>query len=471
MKKILLLLCFFVGFSTNAQHYLKENIISIKEYEFVVYFKDKVGTPFSIEFPLAFLSQKSLDRRLKYNIPVTVQDLPVNPAYIEGLRGIGVEVLKVSKWLNCAVISVRDTSIMLKVRELPFVVNKPLPLPKNYVAEQIQKKSVFGGNKEFLADSFYYGFAVNQTTMINVHKLHNLKFDGRGVTIAVFDVGFMKIDKLSIFDSLWKNNQILGWYDFVDMDTTLFDKGTHGMNVLSIIGGNLPDYVGTAPKASFWLFATEDGRSETQIEEYNYVIACEKADSVGVDIITSSLGYYRSDVEQCTYSYDDLDGNTAISSIGADIAAAKGIFVITSAGNEGSNAWRHIVAPADADSVLTVGAVDFAGEYAYFSSLGPTADGRIKPDLVAPGKFVCVAEWDGERGKIGFCSGTSFSAPIVSGAVACLCQAFPNSDNMEIFDALRATASNAKKPDKYYGYGVPDCYKTYLFLKKRGKKN
>ncbi len=466
MKKILIFSVLFIfSFSlANAQQYIKRDVTYIYNYDFVVYFKDKVGTPYNIDKPEEFLSPKAIARRTKYNIPITTQDLPVNPAYLQKLRDMGVTVLKWSKWLNCAVVSVGDTSKIVDVYKLDFVIDKPEPQPKNYRYKKLKGKRI-NVEPDSLEDIYDYGLATNQVTMLNVNKLHSLGYSGQGVTIAILDAGFMSVNKLESFDSLWANNQILGWYDYVDMDTTVFNVGDHGRAVLSTIAANSLDFVGTAPKASFWLFRTEDGDSETQMEEYNYAVACEKADSVGVDIIHSSLGYSEFDVDETSYTYDDMNGNTAISTIAADIAASKGIIVTVSAGNEGDGSWTYLTAPSDGDSVLCVGAVNFRRKYAYFSSKGPSSDGRIKPDACAQGYSIYAQG----RKKFETMSGTSFSGPITAGAVACLFQAFPNATNMQILDAVRLSASQIKNPDDELGYGIPDMYKAYSYLKKELK--
>ena len=456
MKKLVgLFLVVIMGFSfADAQEKIHA------EY-YAVYFKDKADSPYSIDKPEEFLSQKAIERRKKFNISINKQDLPVNQVYVQELRDKGFDVVKVSKWLNCAIIHVTHSADLTKLSSLDFVVPKPQPQPKIYKYKQYKKvknKNVPDAQKNV----YDYGRASNQTEMLNVNYLHNMGYDGKGVTMAIFDGGFVNVDNLPAFDSLWANNQIKGWYDFVDMDTIIFDNGSHGMMVLSTIGGNTNKLVGTAPAADFWLFVTEDGDSEFPIEEYNYVIASEMADSIGVDIIHSSLGYYDFDDDNMDYEYSDMNGNIAISTIGADIASAKGILVITSAGNEGDSDWEHMAAPADADSVLSVGAVSYKGSYVNFSSRGPSFDQRIKPEVVAKGRSATV---QGTAGNISVASGTSFSGPILAGAVACLVQAYPDKTNMEIIEAVIRNSSQIKNPDEKLGYGIPDFYKAFYYLK------
>lgn len=453
-----------------AQHHIKVEINpkdSTKLYIYPIYFADKDTLKFKSTSAKAYLSDLALQRRQKYGINVTIEDFPIKMEYIDILRKQkNVEVLKWSKWLNCAIIRTPDTNAYYEIMKLPFVVPKPVPKPKSYQPIQIVKEQV--KEKKLKKKSPYnYGFAANQVKMINIDKLHAIGYDGKNVKIAVLDGGFLRVDKVPAFDSLRKDKRILGYYDFVDMDTTIFEKGDHGREVLSTIASLINgQIVGTAPKASFYLFVTEDGASETQLEEYNYVIACELADSLGVDIIHASLGYSKFDTVKLSYTLEQMDGNTAISTIGADIAASKGIIVITSAGNEGDELWGKITAPADGDSVICVGALNPDGSIASFSSRGPTADGRIVPTVCAQGVNVVVYG----RHSIKFSNGTSFSGPIVAGGVACLLQAFPNAKFSDIYYSLASTASKADSPDNDYGFGKADFYKAYLVLKKKFDK-
>lgn len=463
MKKSILIFSVFILVTLTSFSQYK-----IKPDYYVIYFKDKQGTNYTTDKPQEFLSAKSLERRGKFNISITSEDLPVSKKYIDILKAKGFVVKEVSKWLNCAVVYSTDSVLVSQVSQWDFVRTKPDYKNNDYKQVKIKQSKIKQKSvSEDLKNKYNYGLAQTQTDMLDLIKLHNLGFDGKGVTIAILDAGFQKVNKLPAFDSLWHNDQILTWYDFVDNDTNVFDVGTHGMNVLSLIGGNTDNFVGTAPKASFYLFRTEDEYTEYPIEEFNYVCACEKADSLGVDLIHSSLGYNDFNDKLMNYTYADMDGNTAISSIAADIAASKGIMVISSAGNEGANSWKYISAPADADSVLAIGAVNFKAKYAIFSSVGPTNDGRVKPNVVAMGQSVAL---EGINGNITYGSGTSFSGPIISGSVACLIQAFPDVSNMNLIYAIESCASQAKKPETKLGYGIPDFYLTYLYLNKKYKK-
>jgi subtilisin family serine protease len=458
MKKFLILVFIALSISAIAQYKVYPGY-------YAVFFKNKNHNRYKIDQPSKFLSQKAIERRKKFGIRITKQDLPVSQVYLDSLKRMGLKIKESSKWLNCAIVyldSTTDSTVLQKIKRLSFVGEKPKHQPKNYKYKKLRRAKIKVPQAD-TTDKFYYGEASTQDKMLKIDKLHNLGYTGKDITIAIMDMGFFQVNKLPLFDSLWANHQILGWYDFVDNDTTVFNKGYHGMSVLSTIAGNSDYYLGTAPKAKFYLFATEDEKSEYPIEEYNYVVACEKADSLGVDMIHASLGYNQFNDTTLSYKYKDMDGNTAISTIGADIAASKGIMVTVSAGNEGASKWKYISAPADGDSVLAVGAVNYLRDYAFFSSQGPTSDGRIKPDVCAMGVNDAV---EGHEGFVIYESGTSFSGPIMAGAVACLMQAFPKKSNIEIMNAIRRCASNAKKPNAKYGYGIPDFWKTYWFLKK-----
>jgi len=393
MKKgLLLIVCFLLTFNLYSQ-----------SGKYWIQFTNKNNSPFSIGNPSAFLSQRAIDRRLAQSIPVITQDLPVNPAYLNAVSATGATLLHPSKWLNGTTAIVSGPAILNQILSLPFVseVVYVAPISKGQSGsspkwDQFIAMNPLAGNPPVPVhvkntSVFDYGSSYNQIHMLNGDLLHEMGFRGQGMMIAVLDAGFFEVDINQAFDSLWDHNQILGTHDFVD-GGNVFDDNTHGEYVLSIMGGNIPgQLIGTAPKANYWLLRSEDVNSEYLIEEYNWVSAAEFADSVGADIINSSLGYTVFDDVSMNHSYEDLDGLTAPGSRGAAIAAAKGILVCNSAGNSGGSQWEHIGVPADADSIVSVGAVNFQGNYASFSSTGPTPDGRIKPDLSTQGEGTYVA--------------------------------------------------------------------------------
>jgi hypothetical protein len=433
-----------------------------------VKFTDKNDSPYTISSPGEFLSQRALDRRAAQGIEIKENDLPVNPSYIQGVEDAGATVLVVSKWFNSVVVYTTSSSVINDINALPYVLSVEKSGTINQSKEKKHVKPFFKNESisdipegEFLksgtsGNSYDYGQAFNQINMLNGIPLHDMGYDGAGMIIAVLDAGFLNVNNLSVFDSLWANNQILGTRDFVSpQNPNIFNSHYHGCMVLSTMGGNLPgQMVGTAPKASYWLLRTEDTDSEYLVEELNWVSGAELADSLGADVINSSLGYTEFDDPGQDHTYNDMDGNTTPITIGADIAASKGILVCNSAGNSGSSAWHYIGAPADGDSVFSIGAVDAGGNYASFSSAGPTVDGRIKPNVVAQGAgSTVISPWEG---TVSSGNGTSFSSPITAGMVACLWQANPEKRNTEIMEAIQESGSLAENPNDLLGYGIPD---------------
>ena len=416
-------------------------------------FKDKNNNPYSINNPSEFLSQRAIQRRINQNIPVSQNDIPITPMYIDSLKKLGVKIINKSKWFNAVTIQTTDLALLDSINKLSFVniilrnYTKEIKIPKT---EKNNSTNSYKG-----ATNIYdYGAGLNQIEMLNGQILHNYGYQGQGMLIAVLDAGFYKVDSLPAFDSIRANNNILATKDFVDRDNNVFDAASHGMMVLSTIGGYVAgSLIGTAPRAKFLLLRSEDSNSENIIEEDNWVSAVEFADSAGADIISSSLGYTTFDDPLQSHTYSDMNGKTTRVSIAATIAARKGIIVVNSAGNSGGNSWHYIGAPADADSILTVGAVDQNGDYIYFSSTGPTFDKRIKPDIVAKGYLTAV---ETVSGNVSTGNGTSFAAPVVAGLVACLWQANPSSTNMEIIDAIKRSANKYSHPDSLRGYGIPN---------------
>jgi subtilisin family serine protease len=290
--------------------------------------------------------------------------------------------------------------------------------------------------------------------MVKGHILHSNGYLGENMTIALLDAGYKNADKLPIFNSLWTNNQILGIRDFEEHDKQVFDNSSHGTMVFSVLAGNIPGvYVGTAPNAKYWLLRTEVGGSEYLSEEYNWIAAAEFADSAGVDIINSSLGYTTFNDSTLNHSQQDLDGRSIPVSKAAALAASKGMIVVNSAGNQGDDKWQYISAPADADSIISVGSVGPDLQPSFFTSTGPTFDGRIKPDLAAQGFGIIVQNSDS---TFLIASGTSFSAPVISGLVACLWQKYPELSNIELMDKIFRSAHHYSSPDTLTGYGIPN---------------
>ena len=456
MKRLLFLIAFFCV--CCCQVFSQTSIFS----KYAVYFTDKNLNPFTLNDPIAFLSQKAIDRRLNYNISIDQKDLPVTPIYIFGIAQTGVKILNASKRLNCVTIETGDSLALISIRNMTFVDHV---VPVGLITAPEGNGIYLGPSQTFTHhdDPLDYGYAWNQIHMVHGEYLHKKGYEGQGMTIAVIDAGFLNADSLLVFDSLRTNNQILGTYDFVEKDDTVYEDDQHGSMVLSTICGNLPGYmVGMAPKANVWLLRSEDAPHENIIEEYNWVSAAEFADSVGADVITSSLGYTQFDSTYNNHTYADMNGNTAPSSIGADVAASRGMLVFVSAGNEGDDPWHHISAPSDADSVIAVGAVDSFGVVTNFSGRGPSSDGRVKPNVCDQGGLSTIFEPN--FGFIGRGSGTSFSGPEMAAISTCLWQAHRDKNFWEIKHAIEFSASFYSDPNDDYGYGIPDFQVADLYL-------
>lgn len=449
LRFVFLLLALAAGTATNAQNY------------FWIGFTGKSETKYTLENPDDYLSDRAIERRVRQNIPIDSLDLPVNQSYIDSVLTCGVTLVHSSKWLNGITVSAESDSLTQWIADWSFIGEIQCTKP----AEASKSASMkFDETLEELvyADTSYYGASVGQVEMLNGQYFHENNYYGEGMHIAVLDAGFYNADILPAFDSLWSNNQILGTKDFVNPSSDIFDTHTHGMYVLSCMGANIPgSIVGTAPHASYWLLRSEDAGSEYILEEDNWVAAAEFADSAGVDIINSSLGYFEFDDESTNHEYADMDGATTRISKAANIAASRGMLVFVSAGNERDDDWFRIVAPSDADDVLGVGAVDLDLEPAYFTSAGPASDGDIKPNVAALGLAAVVQS---TSGNLAYASGTSFSSPILAGVAACLWQKNSAQTASAIKQAIEASGNQYLSPDSLLGYGVPDMQNADLLL-------
>lgn len=406
-----------------------------------------------------YFSPQAQALRAEKGVAYTHSDLPVYQPYLNDLQTEGIEILSTSKWLNAAAVKADPTVLENLKREKDFVSG--YMACASFVAHgHVEQFEELDEHEPLSTD---YGYALLQAEQINVLPMHEEGFTGKGVKIAVFDGGFPGVDKGDAFAKIRDEGRILATYDFVEKSPNVYRASSHGTHVLSCIGSDLPGkIVGTAPDASFVLCRTEDARTETKVEEYNFLRAVEWVDSIGVDIIHASLGYTTFDGGEGDYTYADMDGDKAIVTRAVDIAASKGILVTISAGNEGNDAWHYIAAPCDADSVLCVGAVDRNSKKSGFSSYGPTADGRIRPDVMALGSRATVFS---PSNRVGYQYGTSFSGPIMAGFMACLKQANPKRDNMQLIQAARLSGDQAGLPDNSYGYGIPDLVKADSLLK------
>lgn len=429
---------------------------------FWVELTDKDQTPYSVFHPQEFLSPRALARRTRMGIGIEENDLPVDPAYIRNIEQMGASIHARSKWFNSLAIHTQDTALLKRINALPFVKRiRPLGYYRAVTNSKLDDKRPKINTKKHTSN--YYGEAFNQIRMLGGDVLHSFGYTGEGVHVAVFDGGFTDVYRMRAFDSLYANHRLLGTHDFVENDEQVYESSHHGTNVLGTMATNMPYLmVGTAPEASYYLFKTEDVKGEFRIEEFNWVAALERADSLGVDVVNSSLGYTGFNDTLMSYKYAQLNGATALSSRGANIGASKGLLIVNSAGNEGSGPWHYIGTPADAPGVLAVAAVRPNGKRASFSSWGPTPDGRIKPDIAAQGRFTVVPaihEYDVTR-----TNGTSFSSPVMAGMVASLRSAFPDLTGEQLKQAIRQSGSIATEPDSSLGYGIPNFFFAYISL-------
>ncbi|HVD97051.1 MAG TPA: S8 family serine peptidase [Cytophagaceae bacterium] len=425
---------------------------------FIVYFKDKNNSPYSISNPSQYLSPKAIERRTRQHISITENDLPVNPDYLDSLVAKGAQIVYPLKWLNAAAI-IADSMEMVNISTCSFVLggNKLARLMTTH--RLIHQKNQKSKAKKSSAS---YGSSYNQVNMLQADIMHQDGFHGEGILIALLDAGFKNAPSLSFTQHLFTNNRILATYDFVAGELNVYDDDPHGLEVLSVVGGYQQDaLIGTAYNASFVLLRTEDTNSETETEEAYWARGAEYADSIGADILSSSLGYTTFDDATTNHTYSEFNGHTTIIARAADMAASKGMLVICSAGNEGSDSWQYITTPADGDSLLAIGAVDASSHYTYFSSTGPSSDGRIKPDLAAQGSDVTIGT---PGGSITTASGTSFACPLTTGLAAGLWQAFPTLTNMQLYNALKLSASQYNRPDNFLGYGIPGYLKAKEYI-------
>ena len=452
MKKLALLLLSVIA-CAFAQAQIATDI-------YWVQFTDKNDSPYSIDNPEAYLSQRALERRARLGIAIDEYDIPVNPQYLEAVANCGADLINPSKWLNGVSVRAMNSAVVDAINALPFVEtvrNCPNHPEAQLRKQQSMEKEMVPAQRGNMMRG-YYGGGYTQITQLNADVMHEAGYQGEGMVIAVLDGGFEGTDIHPCFDNMREEGRLLGVRDFVYTSTTVYSQSTHGTSCLSTMAAYVPQtFVGTAPKASYYLLHTEDGTQENIVEEYNWVSGAEYADSLGVDVCSTSLGYIDFDMSEWDHPLEHFDGHTAPMSIGAEIAASRGMICLNSAGNE-SDGYCTLGIPADAEHILTIGAVDGDGYRADFSSVGPTYDDRIKPDVMAMGQGTYVASGNpgGWYGPYYNGSGTSFSCPVMAGAVTCLRQAFPDLSVQDFCDAVRMVGNRAENPDNYYGYGIPD---------------
>ena len=416
-------------------------------FAFFVQFTDKNGSEHIA------LSEQAIAKRMERSIAIDSLDYAVSPLYIDSLQSIGCHIYHTSRWMNGATIET-DSNTIRKIAAWRFVDSIYLTRGNifNIPFASFRKRQVENEYEEttWLSDG--------QIEQLNLHMLHNAGFFGQGKTIGVIDGGFQNVTSLSAFDAV--REQILGIYDTTDdKDSITGPTGSHGTKCFSTIAAITPEYQGAATSANYYLIRSEEYYTESPKEMDNWVTAIELADSLGVDIVSSSLGYAMFDDSRLTLSYDDMDGQSTRCTRAANIAAQKGMLVIVAAGNEGDNSWHYISAPSDAADIITVGAVDQYDGIAKFSSWGPTADGRTKPEVCARGYQTAVINT--MNSSVVYGNGTSFACPIIAGLAACLWSALPNANNMEIREIIIQSADRYSQPHDQYGYGIPDAWKAY----------
>lgn len=437
-------------------------------YTCYVQLRDKEQSQYTLGHPEAFLSPKALERRRQQHIPIAPNDIPVSGAYVRQIAPL-CRIAATLRWTNGLLIRTDDISVVTRIEAFPFVSSvKVLSRGGANTMYKALDAPLISKAAPPTTDSTFYGAATRQTTMIHLDRLHGLGYWGDSVVIAIMDAGFLYADSSHYMRRVFEEGRLLYTWNFVFDTFEVYGNpraNPHGEETFSCIAANVPyKIVGTAPNAQFMLFQTEDNRSETIAEEYYWAAAAERADSIGADVFSTSLGYTTFDQSDSadSHTYADMTGHTTPIARAVNTAASKGIIVVNSAGNEGANAWHYIATPGDADSGVTVGAVAPSAQIASFSSRGPNASGQVKPDVCAQG---APANLVSPSNTIIANYGTSFSGPITAGAFACLRQAFPSVPNMELVDIVRQSCTQYTHPDADYGYGIPDFGLAYDKLK------
>lgn len=435
-----------VGFRGAILLLFVSSIAHAQTNRYIIVFKDKNNTPYTTQQPQAYLSAKAISRRSHSGVAVTTDDLPVTPGYVAQVKATGAKTFYPSRWMNTLLVEATSSQIT-SITAFPFVNKTEMVAPgKKLIGGRVKRVSLGQTTSTQATDV--------QLQMLGIDNMHTDGFFADGITVAVLDDGFQGVNTVAAFQGANANARIKMTQDFVTNSGNVYQFDSHGTAVFSTIAAQLQNtFTGGAYHANFLLFVTEDVGSEYRIEEYNWLFAAEKADSAGADIIQSSLGYSIFDDPSMDYKIGQLDGKTAIISRAAGMARDRAMVVVVSAGNEGQSAWHYITPPADVDGILATGAVSSIGLRASFSSFGPTADGRIKPDVVALGQNTSIILADGTLGNA---SGTSLAAPLVTSLVAGLLQAYPSLKPSEIVQAIKLSASQAGSPDNSLGFGLPN---------------
>lgn len=411
---------------------------------YVVFFKDKANTVYSTAQPLVYLSQAAVDRRIKNGVTITEQDFPVNASYVTEVKQSGALIFHKSRWFNGVLIQC-DQSLVPTIEALPSV--KKVELVASGQLAGARKNTSWLSTRVTSSLSVK---TVTQLSMIGLDSMHSLGTKGEGVKVAIFDAGFPGVNTVAGFAHLQDN--ILDSYNFVNNQKNVFVNDDHGTEVLSVMAGYITNtFTGGAYNADYHLYITEETPTEYRVEEYNWLFAAERADSAGVDVINASLGYNTFDNSSMNYTKAQLDGKTAVVTQAAQLAAERGIVVVVSAGNEGNNSWQTITPPADAKDVIATGSVTSSGTRSPFSSTGPSADNRVKPDVCAMGSGTFVIR---SNGNTGTASGTSLASPLVASLVTGLIQRYDTLTRAELINLIKSTASLANAPTTDLGYGL-----------------
>ena len=445
------------------------SLIATAQTELVfVFFKDKPNKAAFYSNPLSELSQKSLDRRTNLGIALIDQDAPIEPTYITNIRNLGFTVDDYSKWLNGVAVNATPAQIQTLsqqsyVDHVESFVRNPNGGKRQEKIEKFKEFNQESANRNGLT-TFNYGNGLAQINQVNIRALHVAGFTGTGMTIAVIDTGFPTVNTGSAFQRLRDNGRIKGGYNFINKTDDIYNQSlnSHGTVCLGTIGGYIDNqFVGTAPDADFYLYASEDAGNEIPEEQLYWIEAAEEADRKGVDVISTSLGYTTFDDSRYNYTYADMNGTTSFIARGAQLATEKGIFVTFAAGNDGNSNWHYVATPADNEKVFTIGSVTAQGNSSSFSSYGPNADGVVKPDGATRGSETFTVY----NNMVTQASGTSLANPLAAGGVACLLQSVSkNISREDIKTRLRQNASLYPNYDDQKGYGILNFYKTYQTL-------
>lgn len=461
MVRSLIIICIFFFFREELKGQPQETAPDT----YILFLKDKKHNSYNIRKPAEFLTQRAIDRRSRQHIDIDSSDLPVSAYYTDSLRKTGLKIHNVSRWFNSVTFKTNDAQLLQRLNKLNFVGKIERTVPLKFRIHHSPTEPI----PDKVSDSTVYGLAYRQIHVHNGEYLHNLGFKGENMRIAIIDAGFSRYTSLDGFQNAISENRIVAIRDFVDHDGEIVNDHEHGTEVFSIIGSEIDHvFLGTCPKAEFLLLRSENAtsdnfgmQSEYLVEEDNWIAAAEYADSLGTDLINTSLGYSTFNDPLQSHTYQDMNGSTTRISRAAELATKKGMIVVVSAGNEGDNPWKYIAAPADARDVIAVGAVNYNLARARFSSVGPTADNRIKPDVMAVGQGTV---FQSANNTITAGSGTSFAAPVIAGLSACLWQGAKHKTNLEVIRAIRKSSNLYLNPDNMNGYGIPDFRKAMLML-------